>query len=237
LAGARCFGPLFTAASTARSKRDHASGSISISGSVFLRGFAMSNPYETDFAHAIAVFHEHAALVGKIAILWNELHERYGIAFGKIVNPGNFEMGLNIWQAVWNDRAKRSMLLAAINTLDTKVHGRFVTEMTWAINKTDSLEDNRDTAVHAPYITSHNEGRFRIISSDGLRHRRAEKLSGKDVKLELESYEANLRAIMEFIGGLGVHFDWPEAKFAWPERPSMPRPAHPNRDQGRTTNK
>jgi len=185
-----------------------------------------------DIKATIEIYNNHAALIGKIAIEWNKLHEFYGLRFANIMTPKNLLLGLDVWQSVQNDRTKRRMLSAAIIHTRNQVTDRYLEDANWCLGKTNSLEDSRDTAIHSPIHMDFENVGVSVFPSDFFGHLRAKRLSNKDIKLELESYFTNIRAMVSFWLELHEFMHEPKTSPTWPERPSLPKPAHPIPGQG-----
>lgn len=188
-------------------------------------------------SETLDLFHEHAALIGKIALQWNLLHEMYGLLFAKIVTPKNVMVGMRVWQSVPNDRTKRGMLSSTLDYIYPRLTTRFVDDVEWCLGKTGGLEDKRDTAIHSPLHMDFEKVSVTVSPSDILGQLRAKRLSNKDIKLELESYLSHLNALTSYWIELCKFQNEPRTSPTWPERPSLPKPAHPTPGQGRRKNK
>lgn len=94
-----------------------------------------------------------AIQIGRLARLWNALHENMGIIFAAIVSQGNPNIPLAVWHSTISDKSQREMLRAAnrawIN-FNKKLHNKTSEEITWILNESDILSNKRNEAMHTP---------------------------------------------------------------------------------------
>jgi len=175
--------------------------------------------------HHKEVAERHAMLLGKIAMNWNTIQELYGMVFSELVGDENF--GLAIWHAISNDRAARYVLEAAAKHKRGE-ESKFFKELQWALNQTRRFEDERDTALHSPYAMQKGEdGNLKFIPGAILGHQRAKKLEGKYLEAELTGFLENTSNLIMFIKGVQNNMAAKDDAPTWPERPRLPRVAHP----------
>jgi len=178
-----------------------------------------------------------AAEVGRVAIAWGMLHESLGQCFSAVATPQNQRVGLDAWHAVRSDRFLREMLAAAAAAALGKEHPTFI-ELKWALGQITSLEDNRNDAVHAPYAIVFDVGGKVTVEPYWLTgDRRAAKLTGKNLSLELRSYESRIMALRHFVDLLTIHENSPSVFPTLPGRPTLVRPAHTDRHNRGTKKK
>src|SRR5258708_3094079 len=109
-------------------------------------------------------FAPYVAGIGQTVLAWNDLQEELGRLYSKIMESQWYiikkgeevalsSMALESWQSLKMDRPKRDMLTAAIGILhphDIRRLPKLVPDITWLIKETNSLEDARNDAIHAP---------------------------------------------------------------------------------------
>ncbi len=168
----------------------------------------------------------HAADIGHIALAWSSLHVQLGEIFAEIMDPEGRSLGLAAWNAVPNDRSKRAMVLAVALQKFGQKKSKFVEELQWALGRANSLENNRNDAVHAPYaVTMDPEEGFKFVPYIWSGDSRAKSLQGRDLKAEFGSYIKNIGSLTSFVRDLGRMLSSPVPDPTWPERPALPRPA------------
>jgi hypothetical protein len=232
-----CFGPLFTAASTARSNRPHAPGSVSISsGFGFLGGFAMAQktkPHspksqdmsDEDFLFAIDQLEQHVRDIGTVVTAWNRFQKRLGQLFAKLLTPTRLNRGLAVWHAVENDRAQRAMLAAIAHERlqnDENMHK----EVRWLLGKANQLADLRNDVIHTPYlvILYEEDWSMTLTTDHESGHKRAARLKDSDLAIEIQTRSNNIAKLSEFTLALRRELNRPRHKRTLPRRPSLPRP-------------
>lgn len=189
-------------------------------------------PSEKSIEHGQKIFEAHAAGIGHIALEWNALNDALGELFIGIIDPGCGRAVLfAAWQSIPSDRNKRQMLeRAAFAKLGA--NDRLYKEIKWLCGELNSQEDKRNDAVHTPFSVSMEEGGFKVVPVLWTGNPRAQKLRDKDIALELKSYRANINSLKQFAYRLAAFpkfAAWGEA--AWPNRPSLPRPAQAKADK------
>src|SRR4051812_1242982 len=167
-----------------------------------------------------ARFSEYALALGKVAHAWNVLHESLGKLFGLVAKIDE-HTAFGIWYSTPSDRGQRQMLKAALltsNFLDNYKKGAKA-DVEWLINKTDSLADMRNDAIHAPCGLLMANRQFEITASYFNGNPRATKLKGKVILKEFAYYEAYADVLTYFAkhieNAITVHKKWPA-------RPNLP---------------
>lgn len=141
----------------------------------------------TDFRDE--AFQPFATAVGEMTLAWNDLHEMLKGVFWQALGVNNGVFAYAVWYSGKSDRAQRDMLRALATTpaLGNRLTSRTKAEVLWVLNRTDSLEDLRNDVIHSPFILAGSE----VHSSWHEGHKRAGKLSGKDVLGDVRKfYEA-----------------------------------------------
>ena len=186
------------------------------------------------FVEASALTYDrHASALGRVSLVWTELHEVMGKMFARLVSRDDQTLGLAAWNALSNDRAQRSMLLAVAKATLEKADSRLV-ELAWAIGQMDSLENNRNDALHSPYTMTIFNGSIRIIPNYFQGQRRAMNLKDRDLETELTSYQDNIWSIVRYVSAISraLFPTFPRNRLVstqpttLPPRPLLPKPAH-----------
>jgi hypothetical protein len=101
-------------------------------------------------------FRPYVLAIGQFLLAWNDLHERLSTLFAQ-AQATNAKQSLAIWAKTRNDKAKRSLLEAAIEHLPEstiKRHPHLAKEIAWILKVANSLEGFRDDAAHGPLRAS-----------------------------------------------------------------------------------
>jgi hypothetical protein len=182
-------------------------------------------------------FKPYAVAIGQFCLAWNDLHERLGILFlalcsARRLRPGrasksrmnatvdeanSFSVHAAVWHSGHYDRPKRDMLRAAVETVwVADEHPKMAEGLRDLLNRTDELENTRNTIVHTPfqwgppYFEDQPRGRPGVRPNLFLGNKRAQKLSELSFKkkildeikwayaaaLALRDYAASLEAVM-----------------------------------------
>jgi hypothetical protein len=186
-------------------------------------------PSEKVIEDAGKILEEHAADIGHIALEWNALHDALGDLFVNTIDPHSGRtIVMAAWQSLGSDRSKRQMLeRAAFKKLGAE--DRLYQEIKWICGELSSLEDKRNDAVHTPFAVLVEGGAFKAVPALWTRSPRAQKVKGKDLKLELQSYRTNIQRLRLFAIRLIGFPALTTHGAAWPERPALPRPAKSRR--------
>jgi hypothetical protein len=141
---------------------------------------------------------KHAEALGHVALAWTRLHEIMAFIFSQLLRPVPEERAWAIWHSIKNDRAQRDMLLALATVALPNNGGRFKA-IKWAVDKLGPLENSRNDALHSPYVVLHGDDRAMVISNDLTGNKRAENLAGRDLGIELESYDKKFTAVADYL--------------------------------------
>jgi hypothetical protein len=180
------------------------------------------------------MLNRHASYLGRVSLVWTELHETMASAFAALVSPDAPTLAWAIWNSVGNDRTLRGMLKAAALWRLPKEDVRCA-ELCWALDQMDSLENKRNDALHSPYTMVIESGAIRLISNHFRGNKRALNLAEKDLAKELKSYEKNIWAITRYVAAISAAIDrsagsrnalLSPAPIILPPRPALTRPAH-----------
>jgi hypothetical protein len=102
----------------------------------------------------------------------------------------------------------------------------------WAVQKLLSLENSRNDALHAPYRLVHDEERGpTMVANELTGNKRAANLSGRDLGVELESYQKNVTAVADYLWEVVRRLSVSGNALAigrfgeMPPPPSLPKPA------------
>jgi hypothetical protein len=179
------------------------------------------------------MLNKHARALGRVSLVWTELHETMASTFAALVSPDAPTLAWAIWNSVNNDRTLRGMLKAAVLWRLPKEDVRCV-ELCWALDQMDSLENKRNDALHSPYTIVIEEGSLRLIPNYYRGNKRALNLADKDLAIELKSYEKNIWTITRYVSAVSAAIDRSTGRNALaraaliilPPRPTLPKPAH-----------
>jgi hypothetical protein len=165
-----------------------------------------------------------AIALGQLALEWNDLHETLSLLFCSVMHGGYANQFLAIWQSLKVDRAKREILLAALESdIERGLPKPCVDDIKWLCGRIDVLEEEKNNALHSPFWSTGDK----IVPVTGLGHVRARKLAEKenvinefrwcrDRTLDLKEFASQMNGAM---GGSGK---------PWPKRPPWPKSGHPN---------
>lgn len=193
-------------------------------------------------------FAPYVAGIGQAALAWNDLQEELGRLYAKVTQSDWYIikkggevtvtcMALESWQALKVDRSKREMLSAAIGILhphDTRRLAKLAPDVTWLVKETNSLEDIRNDAIHAPLRLWHrqeDDGKH-VSGVEAARlfaNRRARKLAEKDILAEFRWCRDMALVLRDFARDLQESFQLgaisespPDWQRAWPDKPKLP---------------
>jgi hypothetical protein len=141
---------------------------------------------------------------------------------GGFVNPA-----MSIWNALKVDRSQRDILKAAANAQTLNGGSKeLAKEIKWICDRTDTIEDLRNDALHSPLwgiVVAKKKPSIQPVS--GLGHVRAAKLQGKDLLVEFNWCRATAIALRDYATKLDLAFCRNEPL---PSRPVLPVRARPN---------
>jgi hypothetical protein len=143
--------------------------------------------------------------LGNLVIAWNTLQEQLAELFWAITELSDSTIPLAVWHSTNNDRAQRQMLRAvvdsmysqrAVRELDSKLKAAILRkkdDITWLLNKANSLADQRNDAVHAPLWfvidTTGSDKIGEMVPATFYGNPRAGKLVGKNLLKEFRWYK------------------------------------------------
>lgn len=165
--------------------------------------------------------------LGKFNLAWNNLQDYLSLVFSTAINS-EVPLAHAIWHSTPNDRAQREMLRAAaqVTFLDkTAFPPKAQDDILWLLDRTQTLADRRNDAVHSPFIFKFSgDGKFELVPQAFLGHPRASKLVGKDILQEFRWYRACAEKLSFFAYRLfyGLKHD-KDRRQPWPQRPQMPQ--------------
>jgi hypothetical protein len=174
---------------------------------------------------------------------WNALHEQLAAIFYKLLDRqvtrldeygmegDGDERPIKLWTSSKFDRPKREMLKAVIDTLSDEEQAAFpklAEEVTWILQRADSLEDARNDAVHSPLLllgsTKVTQAIFGDMVIPDLMHGnpRSMKLARKDLLIEFRWCRDTSLVLRDFASQTSGSLALGVAVFPWPDRPSLP---------------
>ncbi|WP_420405425.1 hypothetical protein [Nisaea sp.] len=175
-------------------------------------------------AELARILEYHAMEIGRVAISWNVLHEELGQQFAATVSPKAQDVALAAWHAVRSDRNARDMLAAATKKLfgpESKFAHLLIKGV---LNQMNSIEDARNSILHAPYGFDFNE-QFEVFfvpsSEHGNPH--ARKLAEKGFVDEIQFTEWKINELRRFLHAIQHQLGHPEDARSWPDIPALRR--------------
>lgn len=159
-----------------------------------------------------------AVILGRLAIAWNTIPLCCGSLFIILAHPDNSKLGWAIWNAVANDRMQRKVLEAAVEAAPNAT-APLKKRVRWAMGEITSLESQRDTALHAPYLRM-PAGRLGPLHHTG--HLRAVQLKYADLESMLHSNAIDMIDLSLFVSSLAVRLGANDGT-PWPQKPSLQR--------------
>jgi hypothetical protein len=182
--------------------------------------------------------------IGQLSLAWNALHEQLAAIFRLLLDrqitkideygmeDGGDERPIKLWTSSKFDRPKRDMLKAAVSTITEEERSAFpklVEDVTWILQRADSLEDARNDAVHSPLLLlGSNKATREVFGSafviPDLLHGnpRGIKLAQKDLLLEFRWCRDAALILRDFAYRISGSLSLGVVVFPWPERPSLP---------------
>lgn len=165
-----------------------------------------------------------AVQIGRVARLWNQLHEELGLIFSRVLTPNNITIPLSAWHTQQNDRSQREMLRAAIlawHIHNKKNHPTLRDEIIWLLNEADILANKRNDALHMPIniLMNCKSFEFSVEPNHFWGHPRALKLKGKDVLCEFSWYAAQIEALRYYASAAQINL---ASLTPLPKRPVLP---------------
>lgn len=183
-------------------------------------------------------FDPYALAIGRLALVWNNFHERLAALFWTLLGAGFMDQPMAIWRSAKFDRPQREMLKAAAETLGSRVLADFplaADDIKWLCDRCEDFVNIRNDAVHSPLFMSPNALRLlqrlpMVLPDTIFKNIRALRLEGKDLLSEFVWCYDSVITLRNF----AVDTDRAMTAEAapWPDRPSLPN--RPHRNQRRT---
>ena len=164
--------------------------------------------------------------IGRIAVLWNNIHEDLCGMFCEIIHHRTIYVPLAIWNVARSDSLCRKLF-------DGVAQAAFAKEpvkrdsFSWLISKLDNMASDRNSAIHSPLITViDNFGIMSIQANTILQNSPAKRWAKKDVLAELKRNHEDLVKLADYAIGLRIQICAHGDKLPpWPERPVLPSEA------------
>ncbi len=193
----------------------------------------------TDFKAPI--FDPYALAIGRIALVWNELHERLAFVFSSVLQDVPMARSFAIWNSSNFDRGRRQILKDATTILsDTELatYPLIAEEIKWLCDRSENFENIRNDAIHSPLLSGilldedDNKGPYPQVFPNTLsQNKRASRLYGKELLLEFEWCYDSIIILRDYAGNL--YLAMLDEPFPWPDRPELPnRPNHSHSPSG-----
>lgn len=173
-------------------------------------------------------FYPYALAIGQAALAWNYLHEVLCEIFVVVVDS-SYSNERAIWYSQGYDRARRKMLLAALQKNFTHTHpwpkDNYLPSIEWMLAETTKLEDARNITIHAPLVIFDEElAKFfgketGVVPYDLYGNPNATRLTRKDILAEFRWLRDRALVLAEF--GLKVRYAW-VSQGPLPDRPRLP---------------
>jgi hypothetical protein len=182
---------------------------------------------------------EHAVILGRLAIAWNQINPVLCNLFLDIAHPANQAMGRAIWNAILNDRAQRGMLAAAVEASATLPKG-YKARIAWGLGEILALENQRDTALHSPYVPDEMNGVLKMSAFHQTGHNRAVQLRYADLGDLFHANATDMLDLAQYFAFLIDRLDSADESKPWPQKPSLRRkrpPKTPAEQSQKTTQK
>jgi hypothetical protein len=159
--------------------------------------------------------------LGGLVYAWNDLQQKLGLLFAKLLSPSKQGLGFALWQSSDNDRLQRAMLHSIVKERwRLKLTAAQQHDVLWLLDETNKLADARNDAIHSPYTLQVDvSGRVSVIPFWHAGSRRAKKLQGKDLLEALVWYRARAETLAEYANSL---YRVSSSRSAWPNRPRLP---------------
>lgn len=167
----------------------------------------MTKPPGKEKIEAVRDVDPYKSAIGKIVHSWNCMRENLGLLFCRILDVSD-SMGLGVWYALKNDRARHDLLEAAL--LAACVDCAFIRDfpkaredIEWLLEKVNAAEVSGNGSKHSEIlslISGEAETRLLAINEELI----ATKFFGKDTLNGLECYAAHLSVISEFAAQISV---------------------------------
>jgi hypothetical protein len=171
-----------------------------------------------------ALFQPYATDIGFLIFAWNNLHEELARLFCVVTQSPDSTIPLAIWHSTQSDRARRQMLkeatkLAFANSL--KDQQQYQSPIKWLLDQCDTLEEDRNNAVHAPLTYFLAKSGPEFAGAIKLGNPRALKLAGKRLSIELKWHRHRIDVLAYYAENL--HPSLRHKSKLLPSKPQMPQ--------------
>ena len=179
------------------------------------------------------MFRPYALEIGKFALEWNRLHENLYLLFSAALGEGeNMLLAYKVWHSLQSDRAQREMLRAAAQVTfatdaQKRAYPKALNDTIWLLDRTQSLANRRNDALHSPFILSFSESTYSVQPDVFFGHPRASSFEGKNVLVQIKCYRDHAIILHRFayklfyclkVDALMKGLAQPHP---WPERPKL----------------
>jgi hypothetical protein len=179
-------------------------------------------------------FEPYALAIGRLALAWNDLHERLAHLFWILMGAGFADRPIALWNSANFDRPRREMLKAAAGAAsprELEQFPRMADDIKWLCDRTEDFENIRNDAVHSPLFLAGSWTPFgipatRVFPNDLLQNTRAARLIGKDLLAEFSWCYSSVIVLRDFAAFLDRALTAEGA--AWPDRLALPARPHHN---------
>jgi hypothetical protein len=200
-------------------------------------------------------FKPYVIAIGQLTLAWNDLHEKLAALFCLLMDHQEEDDALiddtlatpedwherdarliGIWNSSNFDRPRREMLKAVIANSrqdHRKAFLKLIDDMTWVLQRADSLEEMRNNAVHSPLVLIGGPRSAKLCLGRTpamvLGNPRAIKLAQKDLLTEFRWCRDATLVLRDFVSRIDQSLSLGTRIYPWPSRPSLP-----NRGQKKT---
>jgi hypothetical protein len=171
-------------------------------------------------------FAPYAVEIGHLARSWNQLQETLCLIFTRVVRADNANIGQAVWYALRSDLTQRDVLKAACKALgavDTRKRPTAVKDIEWILKNTAGLSDQRNTAVHLPFMIGRDTVTKEMVVMPHFfsNNRFSQGLKDKDdVLKELFYCRVQIDCLKDYALAIWFALGHPERQ--WPSKPSLP---------------
>ena len=196
-----------------------------------------------------AGFRSYVTAAGQASLQWNVLHESMGLLFVTLMGGGFMNQFAAVWSSAPSDRAKRAMLIAALDSRqemigpDISAHDKQKAALIkYLCGQTNELENKRNDIVHAPLANVHHAHPVSgtALPDTLLGNVRAKSLEGKDLLKEFR----HCRDYARILGQLARDLDFAISHVrTLPDKPRPPsrddrkKDKHPQRPDAKLTHR
>jgi hypothetical protein len=182
-------------------------------------------------------FEPYALAIGRLALAWNDLHERLATLFCTVLGSESLDRAIAVWNSATFDRARREMFKSAalaISLTDLSKFPKMADELKWLCDRVDNFENIRNDAIHSPLLLNRVTllpllifGHSDIVAPNDLLHNtRASRLVGKDLLSEFNWCYHSVIVLRDYAAIINQALT--ADAVPWPERPALPNRPHQN---------